>query len=93
MFFLNLATIAYAADGAGQDNNSSPRLLVLMFFPALLIIFVAFFMFRKNAGTTANIVKGNNEFRVVSKAHMRRLESQIEHLDKRLVLQRNLILP
>jgi hypothetical protein len=82
---LNLATIAYAADGAGQDNNTSPLTWILVFLPALLIIVMVFAVFRKSARMTMQSVKASDEYRIFSEAHMRRLESQIENLDKRLV--------
>jgi hypothetical protein len=84
LVLLNLATIAYAADGAGQDSNSSALLWVLMFLPALLIFGMVLLVSRKSGKMTMNSIKASEEYRILSEAHMRRLESQIENLDKRL---------
>ena len=48
LVFLNGAMTASAADGAGQDGNSSPLLWIIMLFPASVIFVVLFFVIRKN---------------------------------------------
>ena len=85
LMLLNLATIACAADGAGQDNNASPLVWVVLFFPAFVIIAMVFLFARKNRSLTLNSLKRFDEHRTFTEAHMRRLESQIENLDKRLI--------
>ena len=88
LVFLSHATTAYAADGAGQDSNSSPLLWILVFLPAFLIIVMVFIALRGSRGSLAlaqNSMKRFDEHRTFSEAHMRRLESQIENLDKRLI--------
>jgi len=83
--FLNLATTACAADGAGQDSNSSPLVWILLFLPAFLIIVMVFFALRGSRKLSVDSIKASHEYRIFSEAHMRRLESQIENLDKRLI--------
>ena len=46
---------------------------------------MVFFAFRKTRALSENSIKRFDEHRTFSEAHMRRLESQIENLDKRLI--------
>lgn len=83
LVFLNHAMTAYAADGAGQDSNSSPLLWLMLFLPASVLIFFVFAV-RKSRAMQVNSLKRFDEHRKFSEAHMQRLESQIESLDKKL---------
>jgi hypothetical protein len=85
LVFLNFATIAYAADGSGQDNNASPLVWIFLLLPTFLIIVMVFFMTRRSRALSLNSLKRFDEHRTFSEEHMRRLESQIENLDKRLI--------
>lgn len=82
---LSAATTASAADGAGQDGNSSPVVWIIIFLPAFLIFVFLFFVIRKNRALTERSMKRFEEHRSFSEAHMKRLESQIENLDKRML--------
>jgi hypothetical protein len=85
LVFLNYSMPAFAADGAGQDGNSSPLVWVLLFLPSLFIVLIFLFVFRKNRAMTTNSLKRFDEHRTFTEAHMRRLEAQLENLDKRLL--------
>jgi hypothetical protein len=85
LVFLNGAAGAAAADGAGQDGNSSPLLWIIMLLPACVIFVFLFFVIRKNQALAQSSLKRFDEHRAFSEAHMRRLESQIEQLEKRMV--------
>jgi hypothetical protein len=85
LVFLSGATGAVAADGAGQDGNSSPLLWMIMLLPACVIFVVLFFVIRKNQALAQSSLKRFDQHRSFSEAHMRRLESQIETLDKRMI--------
>jgi hypothetical protein len=85
LVFLCQATIAHAADGAGQDSNSSPWVWILVFLPAFLIVLFLVLISRKTRELSMKSIREANEYRIMSEAHMRRLEAQIENLDKRLI--------
>ena len=85
LVFLSGATGAVAADGAGQDGNSSPLVWIIVFLPACVIFVILAFAIRKNRAMTERSLKRFDEHRTFAEAHMRRLESQIENLDKRMI--------
>jgi len=85
LVLLSYATTAYAADAAGQDRNASPLVWITIFLPTFLIVGLLYFVIRKNRAMSENSLKRFDEHRTFTEAHMRRLESQIENLDKRLV--------
>ncbi len=85
LVFLNCATIASAADGTRQDSNSSPLAWVMLFLPVFLIVVMVFFVIRGSRKLSVDSIKASNEYRTFSEAHMRRLESQIESLDKKMI--------
>jgi hypothetical protein len=75
----------HAADGTQQDNSSSLLSWVIVCLPVVLVILLAIVMDRKNRRLARNSVKLFDEHRTLVEAHMRRLESQVECLDKRLI--------
>jgi hypothetical protein len=75
----------HAADGAQQDSHSSLLSWVIVCLPVVLVTLLAIMMDRKNLKLARNSVKLFDEHRTLVEAHMRRLESQVEGLDKRLI--------
>jgi hypothetical protein len=75
----------HAADGAQQDSHSSLLSWVIVCLPVVLVTLLAILMDRKNLKLARNSVKLFDEHRTLVEAHMRRLESQVECLDKRLI--------
>jgi hypothetical protein len=75
----------HAADGAQQDSHSSLLSWVIVCLPVVLVTWLVIMMDRKNEKLARNSVKQFDEHRTVVEAHMRRLESQVECLDKRLI--------
>jgi hypothetical protein len=75
----------HAADGVRQDTVASPLILGIVFLSALLVILFDIFMGRRNSKLAQNSIKQFDEHRTLVEAHMRRLESQVESLDKRLI--------
>ena len=89
-FVIGLSVISnsepvHAADGAPQDTVASLLIWSIVFFLALLVILLDIFMSRRHSKLAQNSIKRFDEHRTVVEAHMRRLESQVESLDKRLV--------
>ncbi len=85
LVILSGATTAAAADGAGQEGNSSPLVWIIMFLPACVIVVFLYFVIRKNRAISEASIKRFDEHRAFTVAHMQRLESQIENVDKRLI--------
>ena len=81
----------HAADGAQQDSHSSLLSWVIVCLPVVLVTLLAIRMDRKNLKLARNSVKVFDEHRTLVEAHMRRLESQVECLDKRLIRMIELI--
>jgi hypothetical protein len=75
----------HAADGAQQDSRSSLLSWVIVCLPVVLVTLLAIRMDRKNLKLARNSVKVFDEHRTLVEEHMRRLESQVECLDKRLI--------
>ena len=80
-----------AADGAQQDSHSLLLSWVIVCLPVVLVTLLAIMMDRKNLKMARNSVKLFDEHRTLVAAHMRRLESQVECLDKRLIRMIELI--
>ena len=76
--------VVHAAEGAQQDSHSSLLPWVIVCLPVVLVTLLAILMDRKNQKLARNSVKQFDEHRTLVEAHMRRLESQVECLDKRL---------
>ncbi len=75
----------HAADGAQQDSRSSLLSWVIVCLPVVLVTLLAIMMDRKNLKLARDSVKRFDEHRTLVEVHMRRLESQVECLDKRLI--------
>jgi hypothetical protein len=75
----------HAADGAQQDSHSSPLSWVIVCLPVVLVTLLAIMIDRKYLKLARNSVKVFDEHRTLVEAHMLRLESQMECLDKRLI--------
>ena len=75
----------HAADGSQQDSRSSVLSWVIVCLPVVLVTLLAIRMDRKNLKMARNSVKLFDEHRTLVEAHMRRLESQVECLDQRLI--------
>jgi hypothetical protein len=75
----------HAADGAQQDTRSSLLSWVIVCLPVVLVTLLAIMMDRKNRKLARNSVELFDGHRTLVEAHMHRLESQLESLDKRLI--------
>lgn len=75
----------HAADGSEQDRGSSLLPWVIVCLPVVLVTVLVIMMDRKNLKVARNSVKQFDEHRSLVEAHMHRLESQVECLDKRLI--------
>ncbi len=78
------ASIACAAEDAGQQGNSSALGWVILMLPTVALFVFFFIIIRRNRNLTLNSLKRFEEHRAFSEAHMRRLEAQVENLDKKL---------
>ncbi len=83
LVFLSQGSIVCAAEDAGQQGNSSPLVWVIIFLPSAIIILL-FFMVRRSQKAALGSMKRFDEHRTFVEGHMRRLESQVENLDKKL---------
>jgi len=83
LVFLSQGSIACAAEEAGQQGNSSPLVWVIIFLPSALIILL-FIMAKRNQKAAFGNMQRFDEHRIFVEGHMRRLEGQVENLDKKL---------